>query len=52
MLALDLERPEQARANLVLALASARRIVNDLLRDARAGGLGPGDLRRSMAPRE
>ena len=51
MLALDLERGDQARESLATALGSARRIVNDLLRDTGPGSLGPGDLRRSgVAP--
>lgn len=51
ILALDLERGDQARESLATALGSARRIVNDLLRDTGPGSLGPGDLRRSgVAP--
>jgi PAS domain S-box-containing protein len=46
-LALELDRPEEARESLTDALAAARKVVNDLLGDpAEGGALQPGGLRR------
>jgi PAS domain S-box-containing protein len=46
-LALELDHVERARDSLESALAAARKIVNDLLRDAGGQGVvGPGSLRR------